>query len=294
MDLKICFLSASLAVSAQVAVATPSVEDVSLSQAPDSCLVTVSYTLGSEPAIVTFDIQTNRTGTSTFSDADWVSVGEPTLTNAFGDVNCFVPSGARRIFWRADDTWEGNLVAQGAARAVVKAWSTNTPPDYLVVDLRRDSDRRYSPEPRVRYFTSTNALPYGGIASDAYRNEYIAMRRIPSQGVKWCMGSAETEVVRASNETQHYVTFTNADFYMAVFPLTRGQVLNFGTLATGDPYGLIDVKLSSGTWLYQYIACYGTTNEAPVCVPSCKVARGGTEAGVDWPGTGHAVSADSV
>ncbi len=294
MDSKMLIFAFFSVIAALALEADPTVQGVSLSQASDSCLVTVDYTLSGGPAIVTFDVQTNRTGASTAETADWVSVGEQTLTNAFGDVNCLVSDGDRRVFWRADDTWPGNYASSGAARAVVTAWSTNTPPDYLVVDLRSDSAREYSPEPRVRYFTSTNALPHGGISSDAYRNEYIAMRRIPSQGVTWCMGSPENELSHAANETQHYVTFTNADFYMAVFPLTRGQALNFGTLVHGDQWGLIDVKLSSGVWLYQYIRCFETTNEAPVCVSDLVKSRGSVANGAAWPSNGHFVVSTSL
>jgi len=283
------------AASTLFAVADPSVSGVSLAQAPDSFLVTVDYTLSGGPAVVTFDIQTNRTGSATADEADWSSIGEQTLTNAFGDVNCLVENGARTIFWRADDTWKGKFATSGAARAVVTAWSTNSPPDYLVVDLRRDSDRVYCPEPRVRYFTSTNALP-GGILSDAYCNEYIALRRIPSQGVKWCMGSPADEIGHVEKETQHYVTFTNADFYMAVFPMTRGQILNFGVLQHGDQWGLIDVLIATNpnVFLYQYIRCFGTTNEAPLCVSDMKSARGIPAYGADWLVNGHAVTNISV
>jgi len=147
----------------------------------DTRMIAVDYTLAAD-AIVTFDVQTNRTGAATADAEDWVSIGESNFVNAFGDVNRLVPAGDRQIFWRADRIWADRYVPQGALRTVVKNWSTNTPPDYMVVDLAEASEQR------IRYFVSTNALPEGGLANDIYRKRYLVMRRIPAQGTTWCMG----------------------------------------------------------------------------------------------------------
>ena len=71
------------------------VSDVTLTQS-DSRLVTVSYKLGSKPAIVTVDFLTNG-----------VSIGEENFSNISGDVNCLVTEteGARTIKWQPRNSW---------------------------------------------------------------------------------------------------------------------------------------------------------------------------------------------
>jgi len=267
---------------------------VALSQNQGTRLTTISYSLEQSPAIVTVDIQTNRTMTATADESDWVSIGDEHFCDVSGDVNRLVePGGVKSVFWRPDVTWAGER--SSAVRAVVTAWSTNAPPPYMVVDLRRDATRPDPNVPRVQYFTSTNALPFGGLTNDVYRNGYMAMRLVKSQGQTFKMGSPDDEYAHAnvSAEAFHFVTFTNADFYMAVFPTTRGQVMNFGTEYKGDPYGLIDIKLPNGTVLYQYLSCIGNSNNVPANLYSYVNLRGAAD-GFSWPINGHAVSDSSL
>ena len=169
MNLKQLFASAA-AIVAAAASAAPIVpqDSVLMNQAEDSRLVTITYTLSDGPAIVTLDVQTNRTGSATADEADWASIGAEHFNNAEGAVNRLVsPASAterQTILWQPLESWAGEC--NEATRAVVTAWSTNSPPPYMVVDLRRDEARPDAAEPRVRYYISTNALPHGGLTND--------------------------------------------------------------------------------------------------------------------------------
>lgn len=299
MNLKQLFASAA-AIAAVAASAAPIVpqDSVLMNQAEDSRLVTITYTLSDGPAIVTLDVQTNRTGAATADEADWASIGAEHFNNAEGAVNRLVsPASAterQTILWQPLESWAGEC--NEATRAVVTVWSTNSPPPYMVVDLRRDEARPDAAEPRVRYYISTNALPHGGLTNDVYRNAYMAMRLIPAQGRTFKMGSPSTEYAHGNSgsaEAFHFVTFTNADFYMGVFPITRGQARNFCSEGKNDNAGIIDMRLPNGTWIYQYINCIGESNNVPANIYSHGIMRG-SGAGYTWPDDWHAVAADSL
>lgn len=248
----------------------------------DNRMLTAEYSLDRD-TIVTVDVQTNRTGVATADESDWVSIGDEYLTDVFGDVNCRVPAGdGKKVYWRADEVWPGQIFDNGAIRLVVKKWDDTNPPDYLVIDLRANGIRG-STGSRERYYTSAAALPYGGITNRIYKYELMAMRRIPAQGVKWCMGSPETEEHRWGNgyETQHYVTFEKEDFYCAVYPVTCGQL----ALMTGK--ALADWNWSWWSEFYDKDAIAYT----PTPQRGWDAIRGSQ--GTDWPTDGHFVTADS-
>ena len=199
------------------------VSGVTISQNPLTRLVTVDYALSGEPAIVTVDFLTNG-----------VSIGEANFRNVFGDVNRLVDTnGTRRIGWRPALSWPGNSFAEKSLTAKVTAWTVDDPPDYLVADLDVPSGI-----PCISYYTSTNALPYGGITNDIYRTSRIVMRRIRAAGVKWLMGNGVGEP--KSYETPHYVTFTE-DYWLAVFETTQEQHRMF----CGDGYSGIPLNCDS-------------------------------------------------
>ena len=243
----------------------------------DNRMLTATYSLD-EGKIVTVDIQTNRTGTATSVEADWVSIGERNFTDVFGDVNRKIAAGEnKRIHWRADESWPGHYFANGTIRMVVKKWDVTNPPDYLVVDLRSD-DVRGSTGTRERYFTSTNALPEGGLENRIYKQDYMVMRRIPAQGVKWCMGSPEGEFGHAASELQHYVTFTAEDFYCTIYPVTCGQLVYLGCTENWKTW----------TQFYDMDAIAHT----PAPMRGWQHIRGAA-ADYNWPSNGHAVATDS-
>ena len=187
-----------------VSAATPVVSNVVLFRDAETRLVTVTYDLAGADAIITLDVTTNG-----------VSVGDANLTVVSGDVNRRVSQGTgRKIVWRPDAA----LASYTAnATAVISAWTESNPPDYMAVNLSIPNERRY--------YTSTNALPFGGLSNDMYRKDILLMRRIPARNVTWWMGQRANENGGSSykaQETRHKVTLTN-DYWMGVFEFTNGQ-----------------------------------------------------------------------
>ncbi|MBQ0032028.1 MAG: SUMF1/EgtB/PvdO family nonheme iron enzyme, partial [bacterium] len=245
----------------------------------DNRMLTATYSLDEEK-IVTVDIQTNRTGTATSVEEDWVSISERNFTDVFGDVNRKVAAdGDKRVYWRADESWPGHYFANGTIRMVVKKWDVTNPPDYLVIDLRSD-DVRGTAGSRELYYASADALPDGGLANRKYKKDFLVMRRIPAQGVKWCMGSPSGESGRVEGvETQHYVTFTQEDFYCAIYPVTCGQLAYLGDSTNWKQWSqFYDMDLIDYT---------------PPPMRGWQQIRGKVEDGYDWPSNGHAVDSGS-
>ena len=122
----IAIAMASTVFAAPAAVPEITAAAMSQNQNPPQ-LVTITYTLENAPAIVTVDIQTNG-----------VSIGAKNFANVEGDVNQVVEPGNHTITWLATESWPSNKVtlAKGGARAVVTAWATNSPPDYIVADRK--------------------------------------------------------------------------------------------------------------------------------------------------------------
>ena len=204
-------LFAVLSASTLVA-ATPVIrpETVTFSQTPTR-LVTIGYTLEEADAIITVDILTNG-----------VSIGAENYTNMYGDVNMRVSPGNRIALWQPRKSWPDHVFTNNEVSVEVKAWDVAVPPDYMVIDLVNRSDA-------PRYYTCEEALP-GGRTNDIYRTTKLVMRRIPAAGNIWTMGSPEGEDGRtASRETQRLVTMTN-DFFMGIYPVTRGQQFYAGVL----------------------------------------------------------------
>ena len=217
----LCVVTSALA-TMLVASDTPEVSNVVMSQAATGRKVTITYDLGNAPdgAVVTLDIETNKTGTATNVDSDWVSIGGAAVCNAQGDVWTKVSQGSHTITWRPDLSWEGHKVAlaNGGARAVVTAWTLDNTPDYMVVDISAAAQQNTQ-----KYYPSVDFIPGGLLGRPEYRTTAIVMRKIMAKDVTWTMGSTTLETARnTASEATHPVTLTN-NYYIGVFEVTQAQ-----------------------------------------------------------------------
>ncbi len=230
----------------------PDVAGVTMFQNPATRTVKIGYNLTDADRIVTLSIETN---TAANASGDWIALPEQATSSAYGDVNRIVKAGAssKWIYWNPDDTFADELIASGAARAIITTWATNTPPNYMVVDLTGNSV--------VRYYTSTNALPDGGLANPLYKTRYMVFRKIPAKDVIWTMGVVTNNGDTVSNwsadeleRAKPHKVKLSYDYYIAIFELTRAQV---GTLygkkvgygSTKDSYTYVNRLPANGCYL---------------------------------------------
>lgn len=187
------------------------VSDVTISQAAERGPVTITYRLTGDQSIITLEI---------------LNKGEPVagerVQYVTGDANKLVEPTAegevRTIKWQADKAWPQQQFTDAAISARVTAWTTNAPPNVLVVDLSDGA---------MRYYTDESYLPYGGLTNDLYRLSQMVFRRIPAAGVETTLGGKGNEygwqpTGAGERETPHKVKFSK-DFYMGVFEVTQGQ-----------------------------------------------------------------------
>ena len=222
----------SAAAAIAFAGATPVVTGVTMTQPSDSRRVTITYTMDNAPAVVTLDVQTNRTGTATEVEADWVSIGGEFVSNAKGDVwrkvtEADTKNGVYTIVWNPDQSWPDHKIDNKSARAVVTAWALDNTPDYMVVDLTATGGAGTQ-----RYYPGEAFLPGvvpgkpGAITNNAlYKTSCMVMRKIMAKDVRWTMGSTASEPIptgHAARETAHIVELTN-NYYIGVFEVTQDQ-----------------------------------------------------------------------
>ena len=186
----------------------PVVSNVRMTQRTNSRMVDILYDLDGEAAIVTLGIETNG-----------VPIPDSAVTHIYGDVCRVVQTGANRsIVWNAGADWPENQTAQAKAR--ITAWSTNAPPQYMVIDLENKSASSYP----VFYYPSEAAIP-GGITNRIYKTYRLAMRYIPpTSGAGFYMGSPIEELGRNTsareNQKQTYLT---KGYYIGVYEVTQQQ-----------------------------------------------------------------------
>ena len=210
-----------------------------------SGVVEVSYTL-SATAVITLDIQTNRTGSATADEADWVSIGGSHIRSLNGDVSKKVEfvsnQNVHKIVWSAYKDWPEHKVTDGTARAKVTAWALDNTPNYMVVSLLA-GDPPNSP----RYYQGADFLPGGLLENDEYKKTRLVLRRIPAKGVTWTKGSINEDSSDMPNERAYLVEMTN-DYYMGVFEITQYQWY----LLTGSDYmysGITKDDLRPKSWV---------------------------------------------
>jgi len=181
-----------------------------------------SYTLHNEPAVVTVDIQSREGG-------DWQSLGGAKTGFLNGEANKVVrvldqPS---KVYWFPREGF-ANVTKTAEYRAVVKAWSTNCPPNYMVVNLTGAKNL-------VRWYATTNDFP-GGFSDISYKTTKLVLRKVPCAGITWLRGSPrslETPGNDTTNNPAHFVKFTQ-DYYMAIYETTQKQQYLLGD--TWDGY----------------------------------------------------------
>lgn len=241
------FITGVLAVisGAWAALALPEVSNVAMQQLTGTRTMQITYTL-SEDAIITLGIETNG-----------VALPDNVVTFLSGDVCKVVTNGTRTILWDAGADWDGNLDA--TVRPRVTAWPTNNPPDVVVFDVTAGSGATSYP---VYYYTSLEALPYGGVQNFIYKCDRLVMKKIPRGS--FTMGWLDIGV--------RHMTISK-DFYIGIYEVTQGQWYRVrGTSPTG------------------IVSDYQTRMVRPVTNVSYDHLRGSTGAGYDWPSTGSAVS----
>ena len=267
--------------------AVPTLTDVSVVESGNH-IVTISYKLENEPAVVTVDIQTNALADATGA---WASIGGENITPSLsGDIGVVVDNGdsVHTAFWRPNKSWPGHRFENGTAKAVLTAWPTNAPPTFMVVDLRAGVTSR------LAYYADKRSIP-GGISNDLYRTTSMLFRKIPAAGIKWRMGTSAGEAGiyhRSSGscaEDAHNVTLTE-DYYMAVYMTTGKQhamvaarAADYSLSYTCFNNNVSDACLSSGK--------FTAAEEEMRPVDRCSyVSLRGAQASYNWPTDGHSVT----
>lgn len=209
---KTLFLISAMAAAAALADGedpqTPEVSEVTMVQTSDR-MVTISYTLAKAPAIVTLDIETNG-----------VSIGGANIDCLAGDVcRLIAEDGRHQMTWRPDVSWPNHKCD---CRAVVTAWAPDSPPDYMVVDLKAGPGAG-----SLRFYPAAEFLPGGLAANDEYRNALLVMRKISAKNKTFTMGSTVESGRNASREKAYSVTMPD-DYYIGVFEVTQAQWMLMG------------------------------------------------------------------
>ena len=252
---------------AAAAFADPSVTIDTIAQTGRT--VTVCYTLSNEPAVITFGVETNA------GNGLWLPVGGSQVRRVAGKVNRRMATGSYSFKWIADENWLAEAVGAGEARAVVRAWALDNPPDYVMFNLMgfTTTSKHHS----VLFYESLDHFPFP-ISDDRYKRYWYVMRRIPAKDVVWRMGSPTGESGRQSGETPHYVKLTQ-DYYIGVYLFSEAHYAQYTTIHEQKDYGSGKVMTSPTQAARGYM---GYNN-----------VRGSAEDYV-WPESGHSVDPDKI
>ena len=221
MKWNILAIVAAAAMAPFTSVAAPTVSNVTVSWTNDTVLA-ISYDLDQD-AIVTIDISIGG-----------VPLANDKYSSLVGEEARPVKAGTGRLAKWLPYKEGFNSDTLANVSATVTAWGHDALPPILAVALGGPSS--------VRFYTSVDRLPGGGLTNDLYKGEWLVMRKIPATGVTWRMGTPQNEVDNPSwtkcmtNEWPHNVTFT-ADYYMGVYECTRAQWHRIrGTSGTSDSW----------------------------------------------------------
>lgn len=207
--MKTFFALLPAALSASVSLATaPQLTVTSFDY--NGATIKVDYSL-SRPAIVTFDVLTNVTGTA---EGDvFASVGGRAFRHFSGDVFKKVTASSGSITWKVAKDLAGVSLPANSVKVEVKAWGLDDPPDYLVVNMDNGNS--------VNYYPSEELMPFA-VSDDICKWKKLPMRRIRARGVEWTMGTTGERGRYAASEKAHRVTLDH-DYYIGVYELTVGH-----------------------------------------------------------------------
>ena len=257
------------------AFALPQASDVKISRNRAGDAFKIQYRL-SAPAVVTVDVRVGD-----------VSVGETALTNATGDVNALMGAGRHAVRWPVPAGWSAR---DADVKAVVTAWATNCPPDYMVINLTNANER-------IAYYTSTNALP-APLSDERWRTEYLVLRKIPAAGVVWRMGPNPYEPIDMSVENckASRLVMLTEDFYLGVYEMTRRQNNAAQGWAGCTSYGSARDTSGFQTQWAQWADEMANVKDIPVGRQSYYSLRGGRELPAEqtWPASGRKVFGGSL
>jgi formylglycine-generating enzyme required for sulfatase activity len=261
--IKSAILFAVAAVST-AAVAEPAVSVGNVTQDAENT-VKVAQTLEGAPAIVTFDVVTNR------GDGVWTSVGNENLSRVSGDVNQVVDKTSGTVNWLCDHGGLAESFSAGALKVVLKAWSLENPPMYMAVDLTKGVEDGYG---RLKFYDSEKTVSGGVLDNREYRLTTLLMRRVYAANVTWPMGSSKHRNERSDNEALHTACL-DSDYYLGVFPLTVAQAaLVYGvhtTFPTEREMRIRDATCYNGTVTHPFRG--SNYPEAPVANSICGKLR---------------------
>lgn len=197
-------LSASVCCAAAVADPVITLTRFSCSRASDK--VKIVYALADESAVVTMRLKRG---------------GEPVdpslYANAEGDVNRLVAAGNdKKIVWIPPVGFE--FGDRDAFSVELKAWKTDAPPPYMVVNLTNNPVT-------VNYYAATNDFPLG-FGNDYYKRAGLTLRKIPAAGRVFEMGCQSFYGTMGGCDTcrgfRHSVKLIE-DYYIGVYEYTYGN-----------------------------------------------------------------------
>lgn len=206
MNIKMLSAFAGVAAAGALWASEPVISDVTIAQ-DASRRVTIEYKLSAEPGIVTVEILTNG-----------VPINGVFVDGLTGDANKVVDvtgvNEKRTIYWKPEKSWPDQKFTTPVVSARLTAWATNAPPDYMVVDLK-DGD--------IRYYTTTDYLPAGGLKNDIYRKSKMVFRRIHAANVETVLGASTSECQwMSAAQKAHRVRFSK-DYYIGIYEVTQAQ-----------------------------------------------------------------------
>jgi len=251
------------------AAATPKISLDSLVQTGPNRVV-VSYTLAESPALVTVSFETNFVNEA--QETVWVPLARGLAKTFVGDVNRVVQPGSRTFTWKARADWPDQKLAPGKIRANITARRLSNPPDYVVIDLEKESDA-------ISYYETAEDVP-GGVTDDAYKTTKLLMRRIHAANVRWRMGASYDDSRWSAKsyppaEAPHMVSLSE-DYYIGVYEFTQKQY----EIVAGYPLSTVPNAKPSETKSLVNAA------KRPVTNVDYAALRGS----YSWPSAGHDVS----